>query len=96
MLRFPYNKRLILITTVGVIQCEIIKATELFVMCVNLEYQNISIPGSFYLERSSIVGFSIISVKNFQKNNEPIVNETTEGLKSKILQFDRGKNKICN
>ena len=81
MLRFPFNTKLILVTTAGVIKCEIIRATNEYILCKNVEYQGETL-GRLYIDRSEIVGFS----DTYQKNSEE-ENIVKAIKKARILQF---------
>ncbi len=63
MLRFPLHKKLILVTTAGVVSAEIVRATNEFVFCKNVEYQGIKL-GKLYIDRDAIIGFSDILEPN--------------------------------
>ena len=67
MLRFPLNKKLILLTTAGVINCIIVRATNDFIFCKDVEYQGMKL-GKLYIDRNSIVGFSDIYEKKPEEN----------------------------
>ena len=81
MLRFPLNTKLILVTTAGVIKCEIIRATNEYILCKNVEYQGETL-GRLYIDRSEIVGFS----DTYQKNSDE-ENIVKAIKKARILQF---------
>ena len=81
MLRFPYHTNLILLTNVGIIKCEITKATDELIVCKNVEFQNIKFDGLFYLDRKSICAFQL--VKDVRKEKQIKEPRTT----GKILQF---------
>ena len=83
MLRFPLNIELLLVTTAGVIKCTIIRATNEFIFCKNVEYQGMQL-GKLYIDRNSIVGFSDIFWKKTE--NEKEMKEVIK--KARIIKFN--------
>jgi len=85
LLRFPFNKKVNLVTTLGLFECEIVRASEEYVSCKNVKYQDMAFEGIYYLDRKAIIGFSVI-MENTKSNN----------LKSecKILNFKEEIGKI--
>ena len=73
MLRFPLHTKLILVTTAGVISAEIVRATNEFVFCKNVEYQGINL-GKLYIDRNAIIGFSdILETNSDEKNIKEVI-----------------------
>ena len=68
MLRFPLHTKLILVTTAGVVSAEIVRATNEFIFCKNVEYQGIDL-GKLYIDRNAIIGFSDIFESNSEEKN---------------------------
>ena len=68
MLRFALNTKLILVTTAGVISCTIVRATNDFIFCKDVEYQGMDL-GKLYIDRNAIVGFSDIYTKKQEEEN---------------------------
>ena len=89
MLRFPLNTKLILVTTAGVIKCEIIRAANEYILCKNVEYQGEDL-GKLYIDRSAIVGFSDTYTK--QCNEEENIVKAIK--KARILQFSNYDKKV--
>lgn len=88
MLRFPLNIKLILVTTAGVIKCEIIRATNEYILCKNVEYQGIDL-GKLYIDRNMIVGFTdIFQRKSGEENIEKVIK------RARILQFSDYDKKV--
>ena len=82
MLRFPLHTKLILVTTAGVIKAEIVRATNEFVFCKNVEYQGNNL-GKLYIDRNSIIGFSdILESKTEEKDIKDAIKN------AKILNFN--------
>ena len=89
MLRFPLNTKLILVTTAGVIKGEIIRATNEYILCRNVEYQGIDL-GKLYIDRNMIVGFSDLYQK--QEDAEPNIKDVIK--RARILQFNDYNNRV--
>ncbi len=88
MLRFPLNTKLILLTTAGVIKCEIIRATNEYIFCKNVEYQGNDL-GKLYIDRSMIVGFSDLLQK---QDGEKHINDAI--TRARIIQFRDSNKKV--
>ncbi len=81
MLRFPLNTKLILVTTAGVINGVIVRATDEFIFCKDVEYQGMQL-GKLYIDRNSIVGFSDIYKKKAEENIKDAIKKT-----ARIINF---------
>ena len=68
MLRFPLKTKLTLITTVGVICGEIIKATNDFLILNDTIINNIKFSNNVYIDRKAVIGFSEQVDKKIQKD----------------------------
>lgn len=76
MLRFPLHTKLILVTTAGVVSAEIVRATNEFIFCKNVEYQGIYL-GKLYIDRNAIIGFSDIFESNSdEKDIKEVIKST--------------------
>ena len=80
MLRFPLNTKLILVTTAGVINCIIVRATDEFIFCKDVEYQGMQL-GKLYIDRNAIVGFSDIYKKKPEENIKDAIKNTARIIK---------------
>jgi len=74
------------LTTLGIIKCEITKARENFVVCKNVEFQNMKFNGLFYLERDKIGAYQINKEETIIKDKTPVI--------TKILQFPGRVDKV--
>lgn len=82
MLRFPLNTELILVTTAGVINCVIVRATNDFIFCKDVVYQGIDL-GKLYIDRNSIVGFSDVYKKKPEENMNDAIKKS-----ARIINFN--------
>lgn len=79
MLRFPLKEKILLITTAGSIIGKVIKASDDFLFCDDVEYNNISL-GKLYVDRSAVVAFSRLTK---EKKLEDKITQT------KIIHFNK-------
>ena len=77
-MRFPINKKLVLVTTAGLISCEIVRANEKYLFVKDVKYQGVDL-GKLYIDRNSIVAFSDLE-------EEKAVTESNS-FRSRIINF---------
>ena len=70
------NQKLILITTAGMISCEIVKANDNFLFAKDVEFQGTNL-GKLYIDRNSVVAFSDLETEE----------KTESKLRNRIIQF---------
>lgn len=94
MLRFPLHKKVFLITVAGLIRCEIVKATENFLFCKNVKFQDCDV-GNTYIDRNHVVAFS----EDFSSNNKENPNSLKNfqniksiGSRKKVIPFNKAFN----
>lgn len=80
VLRFPLNRTVMLITSAGCITCKITKATNNFLYCENVIYDNIDLK-NVYVDRNSVVAFT-----NIEENKEESLENKIQKV-GKIIQF---------
>lgn len=83
MLRYPLNRPVLLITTAGVINGTIIKASKDFFFCENVKFQDYSMD-HIYLDRASVIAYSDLTEKeDLTPKNERKIQQ------AKIIKFNQ-------
>lgn len=92
MLRFPLNRRVILLTASGVITCTIVKANNNFLFCQDVEYQGLNL-GKVYVDRSSVVAYGDLTEESSPKKLEKLEEKIQQ---AKIFYFTSKKEELAS